>query len=133
MFNFHNIGGKIKSLAKFIFVFDAVCTLIVSGWLIIQGIIDQISFLSLLGCILLVLGPIAAWVSTWLLYGFGQLIENTDILSGRLDHSAIQQEDDDDMVVYCPHCNAEIPVPQDASTGRLEMHCPECSTQFIVQ
>ena len=94
---------------------------------------EQLPFLTLLGGLLFVLGPIAAWVSTWLLYGFGQLIENSDILAGRLDLSAVQQEDEEDMVVYCPHCNAEIPLPQNASTDRLEMHCPECSTQFIVQ
>ena len=36
--------------------------------------------LILYGLLVLIAGPIIAWVSSWLLYGFGQLIENTDQL-----------------------------------------------------
>ena len=139
MFNFHNIGGKIKGLAKFNFAFAAIVQLIGSVCLIVLGIIAQSWGMILLGVVCLILDPIIAWISSWLLYGFGQLIENTDILAGRLDLRAVEPQGDDsmddaeDMVVYCPHCDAEIPVPQEAPTERLEMHCPQCGKPFFVQ
>ena len=68
---YSNIGGKIKVLAIIIFILGAVTT-------IIKGIsmVDQVGHATN-GLILMLLGPLAAWISTWLLYGFGELIEKT--------------------------------------------------------
>ena len=33
--------------------------------------------LMIYGVITIIVGPLAAWVSSWLLYGFGELIEKT--------------------------------------------------------
>ena len=73
---FGNIGGKIKTLAK------------VLTWIgIISSVITGISMLAtgdealvLIGILIAAFGSIVSWVSSFLLYGFGQLIENTDEL-----------------------------------------------------
>ena len=67
---YDNIGKKIKVLAKAVFIVEAICA-------IIGGIITLITDedLILFGILLLFLGPLVAWVSSWLLYGFGELID----------------------------------------------------------
>ena len=75
MFNYDNIGGKIKGLAKAAFIVEAIAA-VLSG--IVMFIEDDDMFL--LAVLVAVVGPIVAWVGSWLLYGFGQLIENSDTL-----------------------------------------------------
>lgn len=76
---FENIGGKIKVVAK------------VECWL---GIFSSISigvnlisteeeFLVFTGILVMIVGAITAWLGSFLIYGFGQLVENSDILTGR--------------------------------------------------
>ena len=76
MFSYDNIGGKIKCWAKWVFAINAITALFGGLILMLQG-----GFLVLNGLIVVVLGPIVAWVSSWLLYGYGQLIENSDIIA----------------------------------------------------
>jgi hypothetical protein len=71
MFNFNNIGEKIKALAKWSFY-------IASTVYIIAGLATAINTDILSGCLFIILGPILAWVSSFLIYGFGQLVENSD-------------------------------------------------------
>ena len=74
---FDNIGSKIKALAKTVFIIMAVIWAI-SGF----------SFMFILGGgVAILLGPLIggigillSWIGTFFLYGFGQLIENSDIL-----------------------------------------------------
>ena len=67
---YDNIGGKIKNLAKTIFIFEAVAS-------VITGIVLMVSDedLILFGFLTLILGPAVAWVSSWFTYGFGELID----------------------------------------------------------
>ena len=67
---YENIGGKIKGFAKASFVVEAIAAFI-AGFGVMVG--DEI----MIGLLLMVLGPIVAWVASWLLYGFGELIDNT--------------------------------------------------------
>ena len=69
---FSNIGGKIKTMMT------------VNCWIliilsIIIGIAMLVSGAALGGIIVLIVGPIAAWESTSVLYGFGELVENSCI------------------------------------------------------
>ena len=75
MFNYDNIGGKIKGLAKAAFIVEAIAA-VLSG-LVMFAEDDDMFLIALLVAIV---GPIVAWVGSWLLYGFGQLIENSDTL-----------------------------------------------------
>jgi len=67
---YNNIGGKIKGLAKATFVVEAIAA-VITGIVFIDSDDDMIP----IGLLLIVVGPIVAWVSSWLLYGFGELID----------------------------------------------------------
>ena len=75
---YNNIGGKIKGLAFGTFLFEAIGSFITGIVLTTIGLLDGDTTLLLSGFLTLLLGPVVAWVSSWLLYGFGQLISNTD-------------------------------------------------------
>lgn len=69
---YDNIGGKIKGLAKVIFIIEAaIC--VIAGLVLASE--DEA------GILLLLLGPAVAWISSWLLYGFGELIEKTSVIA----------------------------------------------------
>lgn len=65
-----DIGKKIKSWAKWIFILEAI------GF-VISGLFILFSDLWYIGLLTIILGPIAAWVSSWLLYAFGELVDKT--------------------------------------------------------
>ena len=67
---YDNIGGKIKGLAKGTFIVETIAA-------IIGGIIIWADWDELWGPLVLFCGPIVAWISSWLLYGFGELICET--------------------------------------------------------
>lgn len=69
---FSNIGGKIKATAK------------VSCWIlivlfVIAGIALMASRAVLAGLITMIAGALSAWVSSFVFYGFGELVENSCI------------------------------------------------------
>jgi hypothetical protein len=70
---YENIGGKIKSWAKWIFVVEAIAAIIAGLVMMFGDSGDDIMILW--GLIILVFGPCVALVSTWLLYAFGELVE----------------------------------------------------------
>ena len=70
---FSNIGGKIQGLAVFIFVIEAACA-------IGAGIAVLINF-GWWGLFIAFGGTLFAWISSWGLYGFGVLIENSDAIA----------------------------------------------------
>ena len=67
---YNNIGGKIKGLAIATFIVAAIAAVITG---IVLMCIDE--DLILYGVLTLILGPVLAWISSWLLYGFGELID----------------------------------------------------------
>ena len=75
MFTFDNIGKKIKELVKTLFIIEVIIYIIVG--IILIAINKNLVSAALL---IMLVGPIIAWISSWLLYGFGQLIDNTDII-----------------------------------------------------
>lgn len=72
---FDNIGGRIKTLAQ------------VVAWMgIIASVISGIALISIdedmifVGFMIMIFGALMSWVSSFVLYGFGQLVENSDKL-----------------------------------------------------
>lgn len=81
---FTNIGSKIKGLATFVCWAGIVLSVI--------GGISTISIGSrgyyggsgvLPGLIMIVIGSIASWLGSLVLYGFGQLVEDVSVLRSR--------------------------------------------------
>lgn len=69
-----DIGKKIKGWAKTIFIVEAIMFVVGAiimlftaedGWMIFTAIMTA------------VVGPIIAWVSSWILYAFGELVDKT--------------------------------------------------------
>ena len=67
---YENVGAKIKGLAKWIFFLEALSA-------VISGIVLLAEGEAWFGLLTLVLGPVIALASSWLLYAFGQLTEDT--------------------------------------------------------
>lgn len=67
---YDNIGGKIKGLAKALFIVAAIAE-VITGIALMASDEELIVY----GLLVMVVGPIIAWVSSWLLYGFGEIIE----------------------------------------------------------
>lgn len=83
MFNFNNVGKKIKMLAEILSVSGILITVGLGLYYIASyiGLSDyyRSQNLSILisGIILIIVGPLASWVGCFLLYGFGELIDAT--------------------------------------------------------
>ena len=71
---FTNIGGKIKTTA-------AVCCWIVIIAFVISGIAMMANDMVAEGLIVIVAGSLSGWISSFVLYGFGELIENSSIIA----------------------------------------------------
>ena len=69
---YDNIGSKIKGLSVTVAVVTAIACIITGIVLMCSG--DAL-FIS--GLLIAVIGSFSAWISSWLLYGFGELIEQT--------------------------------------------------------
>lgn len=67
---YDNIGGKIKGLAKWVCIIGSII-MAISGIVCMGQGEDFIP----VGILLLILGPVLCWISSWMLYGFGELIE----------------------------------------------------------
>lgn len=76
---FDNVGSKIKGLASF-FCWGGIIASVVGGiWLI--GLLDEDLFW--VGIIVLILGSVLSWISSFVLYGFGELVTNSAIIAGK--------------------------------------------------
>jgi len=78
---YENIGGKIKGLAKVLFILEAIVAFITGIYLIAEANNDSDTFF----CVLLMFGgPIMAWISSWCLYGFGELVDKACSIESKL-------------------------------------------------
>lgn len=69
---YNNIGGKIKGLSIAFAVIE-VALAAIAGFILMITDDDM----AIVGIIIIVVGSITAWISSWLLYGLGELIEDT--------------------------------------------------------
>lgn len=155
MFNYENIGNKIKGLAQMVFVVEAIAA-VITGIALMATDEDLILY----GLLVLIVGPIIAWVSSWLLYGFGQLIENSDIIAEEYNRKNEKHEkvveknnerkqeqrkkaikativnpeisEDEFIDITCPNCKAELSFTKGQLQSGEELTCPMCDTPISV-
>lgn len=87
---YDNISNKIKGLANAIFIIEAILSFVL-------GIILLSNEELLYGFLTLAIGPLIAWISSWVLYGFGELIEKVSAIeqnTRNLDKSNISKYND---------------------------------------
>ena len=134
---FDNIGKKIKGLAKGLFILVAIFDVIVGLTLVFIN-----NETAIIGMLVAVLGPPSAWISSFVLYGFGELIDKTceiaDNINPKLpkgdkksrakniDEFAENKEDDDTddeiLQMICPKCGTK---------HNFDFHkCPNCKYQY---
>ena len=87
---FDNIGGKIKGLAKFFCWLGIIASVIGGIAIIVAGAQMNSYYYSysssvittaiLSGIAVMVFGSLISWIGSFLLYGFGQLVDNSDKL-----------------------------------------------------
>ncbi len=65
---YENIGRKIKGLAMFFFIVVAIAAVIV-------GIVCMVDDAVAIGWLVILFGSIVAYVSSWVLYGFGEIVD----------------------------------------------------------
>ena len=87
---FDNIGAKIKIMAKIIYWVLGIASIIVGGSLIYQGSGASYGGEALVttGLEIFIGGSLGAWISSWFLYGFGVLIENTEKIAKNMESTS---------------------------------------------
>lgn len=73
---FTHIGSKIKALTQCAFVLSSL-TSIIAGFYLISYRSDSI----LTGVLLIVVGPLAAWLGSLFSYAFGEMFENITVIA----------------------------------------------------
>ena len=89
---FNNIGGKIKVLAKVLCWVGIIVSVLVGIILIASaaggsgysGFTDSATIV--LGILTIIVGSISSWVGSFVLYGFGELVENSSAIKYELQH-----------------------------------------------
>ena len=97
IFNFDDIGGKIKNFAKWSCWITILVLWFASALLFVITAGNSDDLVSLLiPIVVAIAGPFAIWVSSWILYAFGQLVEDNhgNKASGSLHEkeASIEQE-----------------------------------------
>ena len=82
---YDNIGDKIKKWAKLIFIVEAIGAVITGFVFLIDWGLED-GWWALL---IIIFGPVVALVSSWSLYAFGQLVEDTREI--RIQNAAINR------------------------------------------
>lgn len=122
---YDNIGSKIKTLAQVVFVIMAIIS-IISGIVIILSDDGAI----LIGILSAAIGVLLSWVGTFFLYGFGQLIENTDILvrEAKKQSNGIQRisADDNSTDIATEKVAQSIKNFASPSASTTAKRCPYC-------
>ena len=101
---YSNIGSKIKNWAKWVFIVAAIASVI--GAICMMASAED-SWMLVVGMIVLVVGPLIAWVSSWLLYGFGEIIvkltdieRNTRSTNADKEESSIHTNEENEQQVH---------------------------------
>lgn len=74
---FDNISDKMKSAATALAILGIIGSIIIGSVMIAESL--------LVGLLVIIVGSLSSWVSSFTLYGFGQLIENTDAISSEME------------------------------------------------
>ena len=93
---FENIGDKIKVLAKVICIVEIIFSIIFGAICMFIGKF-RIAYI-FNGIIIAFIGSLIAWISIFFMYGFGQLISNSDKIVKNIEKNNLKSKDTDDSV-----------------------------------
>lgn len=146
---FGNIGKKVKGMALGVFFVEAIGA-IITGIILMAEDDDLIAF----GLLTIILGPAVAWLSSLVLYAFGELVDKTCGIHNKVvgveapgPKAPVYQPanvanqptpvatvtastaNDSFKEVTCPTCNNRLSFPVETTTGQ----CPYCNSKFNIQ
>ena len=114
---YENIGSKIKNWAKWIFVIEAIGAVIAG-----QVLLFTDEDLILYGLLAAICGPIVAYVSSWILYAFGELVEDVHAIrnkEGTTEEAKRKAEE------------AKRKAKEKATLSAMVFFCSKCNQTFI--
>lgn len=82
---YNNIGNKIKVLAKFI-AFIGIAASLIGGIVLALVLLDGYftEDMAFIGIIVAIVGPLLSWLSGFFIYGFGELVDQTQQINIKL-------------------------------------------------
>ncbi len=125
---FDNIGIKIKTLSVVLCIIGIFSSVVIGIYLILNvdstttAVKEQINSNNVIsGMLIIILGSLFSWISSFCLYGFGELIERVINIDEKLkcskipkqiipNDSTITVEEDifSEDTTFCPKCGADI-------------------------
>lgn len=137
---FDNIGGKIKKVAEVVCWMGIIVCCVVGVAFLSLGANGDNGVQAIIGVAIGVVGSLLSWVSSFVLYGFGQLVENSDVLVQQKSKGIkkIQQRkikfdglsDDSYIDILCPKCNEQLSFTKREFTDNETLTCPMCDEQI---
>ncbi len=128
---FDNVGGKIKGVAVIV-TWIGIVVSVISGLVMMSD--EDLIFIAIL---VMGLGSLGSWLGSLTLYGFGQLIENTDILvrknGGNQDAIKAAEEEEAPKEetffnITCPKCGETVSICH----GQESAVCPKCDATLKI-
>ena len=132
---YDNVGTKIKNLAIGTFVAEMIAS-------IIGGILLMVEVSIAIGLVALFLGIIVAWISSCILYGFGEiivetssvkqeLIELNQIITKEIEKEAKKAKAQTIKKIHPKVENASYYCKQCGNPGPYDGLCPECGSEEV--
>lgn len=124
---FTDIGKKIKALAKIIFYIDVLGALAAA-----KAVIASDSNNTVLGLLIIPVGVILAWLATFLLYGYGELIDKTSEIAKNTSGSIHAAPQPFIQKSPTPNLNSNHNSGKNETENSFfEIVCPDCGFVFI--
>lgn len=111
---FENIGAKIKALAVGIMVIGIILYILIGIIVMFIGIGEEEGGMILIGFLIMALGTLIAWISSWFLYGYGELIDKVSKMEAKLPNME-QNYQIWSSAAASPQGNPNMPIPKKAS------------------
>lgn len=139
---FRNIGKKIMSLARVISGIIIALFSIGGIIIIVEAVNKEEDGLIISGLLVIAIGILVAWLSSFMLYGYGQLIENTSKLN-EINESLksiramyatdrMTRENNtyapESKTIFCPTCGTRTTCPIDAAV----CFCKNCGEEIQI-
>ncbi len=114
---YNDVGGTLKILAKILAVIGIASSILVGITFIAQES-EGMGFAILIG------GSLISWISSFFIYGFGQLIENSDIIASQ--KTAENKKSEEGEKKQTSSLKVEINNESFDEEGYIDIVCPEC-------
>ena len=108
---FENIGRKIKALAKVICWIGIIASVVVGVIIIYDWSVQSYRYRDsaelITGIVVIILGSLLSWVGSFVLYGFGELVENSTFIAETMEENKQRNHSGEWFCKKCGNLNKE--------------------------